>query len=133
MFQKLVIEGKTYFLVPQEFIESLVAKEDPSLSRPKTQPTETSQPTTASPPPTASPPTTDASLLSGFQPTTAPQTGDIPIAQGKPSEYRQKFKEKKLGPYDVSVQNTANLSSLKPRQSKFDAEGKEQSFEEVIY
>ena len=128
-FQKLVIEGKTYFLVPQEFIESLVANNDPALS----QPTITTHPQSAPLPTTATPPTTDASLLSGFQPTTDPQTGNIPVAQGKPSEYRQKFKEKRLGPYDVSVQNTANLSSLKPRQSKFDAEGKEQSFEEVIY
>lgn len=73
-------------------------------------------------------------LLDDFKseiPQSVTTSGEIPQAQGKPSEYRSRFVEQKLTGNDVNSENTANLSSLIGRKSATGADGKEESFSEV--
>ena len=131
MYNTLTIEGRVFYLVPKEDMDKQETA-DPPIITPLPKP-EIPEQTYI-----------NDFMLVGKSGTTAlspevspaPSRGEdasgaIPEAQGKPSEYRNKFVNKTLSQRDVLAENTANLSSLKKRNSTFDGEGKEAAFDEV--
>lgn len=75
-------------------------------------------------------------LLDDFKlDTTSPvvDSEEVPQAEGKPSDYRNKFMNRSLTGEDTTTPNTANLSSLMSRKSSVGPDGKEQSFEQVSF